>query len=218
MWNKIFNFVSGASTLWGFLPVAVTTSITATIWLVVMAVVGYLQGIPIFWIMMGLPVAGAAIFTWILRFSEWRERNTAAGKLSFQGILLGQDFTRDPNGTPIDMLNAQIRLTLISSASFPVSFIVEELQTSLEGKFPPHKPREDKGGMVLRGDLKTYGDNPIEMKNAPLVPKVIGTAQFKIKYGHPGREKYPIERKMQFEAVYEPSIKAYLVQGHRDVA
>jgi hypothetical protein len=90
MWNRLVNFISGASTLWGFLPATVTASITATLWLVAMAVVGYLQNVPVFWIMMGVPLAGAAIVTLLLRFSEWRERNTAANKLTFAGLLLGR--------------------------------------------------------------------------------------------------------------------------------
>jgi hypothetical protein len=93
MWKKFSRFIQGAATLWGFLPGTVAASITTTLWLAVMAAAGYLQGLQIFWIMMGLPVAGAAVFTGILRFSEWRERSTAAGKLTFEGIMLGVDYT-----------------------------------------------------------------------------------------------------------------------------
>jgi hypothetical protein len=217
MWKRLIGFVSGISTLWGFLPATVTASITATIWLVVMAGVGYFQNVPVFWIMMGLPVAGAAIFTWIIRFSEWIEKNTAAGKLSFQGILLGIDFTRAPDGTPTGIQNAQVRLHLTTSSNFPISFVVENLHTSFEGKFPVHMPR-DSGGIIIPGETKSYNDNLIDMKNAPLPPRVIGTADFKIKYGHPGREKYPINRKIQFQAVYEPTIRTYVVLGYGDIA
>jgi hypothetical protein len=79
-------------------------------------------------------------------------------------------------------------------------------------------PLTDRGGLVHRGEIKNYGDNLIEMRNAPLTPRVGGTAKFKIKYGHPGREKYPLERKVQFEATFEPAIKAYVVMGYRDIA
>ena len=131
MWKRIYEFISGAGTLWGFLPATVTASVTATLWLAVMTAVGYLQNIPIFWIMMGLPVAGAAIFTWLLRFSEWRVRSTAAGKLSFGGVQLGIDFVRDANGAPTNIEQVQVRLLLTSTADFPVSFVVTELHGAL---------------------------------------------------------------------------------------
>jgi hypothetical protein len=218
MFNKIWGFISGASTLWGLLPSTVTASVAATAWLVVMAVVGYFQSVPIFWLMVGLPVAGAAIFTWLLRFAEWRAKISAAGALLFDGILPGIDLINDSTGAPVGIEKAQVRLNLKTEAVFPVSFIVDEMRSTFEGRYPPNKPRDNDRGIVRRGEIKIYGDNLIDMGGAPITPQLSGTAEFKIRYGHPGREKYPLQGRVQFHLMYEPNLKGYLPIGHKDLA
>ena len=85
MWRHIWNFISGAGNLWGLLPATVAAYFTATAWAVVMSAFGYLEGIPVMWIMMAVPLALAGIFVAILAASLWRQRSTAYGKLLFVG-------------------------------------------------------------------------------------------------------------------------------------
>lgn len=217
MFKRFWEFISGVGTLWGFLPTTVTAAITGALWMAVMTTVGYLQGVPLFYIMLGVPLAAASIVTLMLRTSEWRQRITAGGKLNFDGVMLGIDFDRDAQGEPTEITVGQVRLLLTSRADFPLSYLVDDLHSSIQGKFPPHKPRADSGGIIAVGEKKTYADNLIDMSGIGLPERLTGTVNFKLRFGHPDREKYPMDKKLEFECVYNRQMRTYVVLGHREV-
>ena len=74
---------------------------------------------------------------------------SAAGKFLFSGLMLSGDYNRDSDGKITAIQNAQIRLLLQSSAPFPISFVVDELQTSFENTYAPNKPRDSNGGLIV---------------------------------------------------------------------
>jgi hypothetical protein len=214
--KKISDIVSGATTLWGFLPATATTTITATFWLVVMAVAGYLQHIPVFWIMMGLPIAGAAIFTWILKFSEWRDKVSASGKLLWQSHFAG-DYIKDTQGKATAIENAQVGLAFQITGTFPISIVVDEMHTSFDGEYPLSKPRDTDRTLVNPGNVQMYVDNRIPMNKAPLKELAEATLRFKIRYGHPGREKYPVSGKLKIHCQRNEKAGGYIAMGHSEI-
>jgi len=208
---RLWNWISNISTAWGLLPSAVATSVGGTLWVLAMAIAGYFEQVPIFWMMMALPLAAAAIITLALRLSEWRVRISAAGKLIFHGVQLGGDYVKAGKGRITGIAGVQVRLLLQSTATFPISFIVEEFQSSFEGRYPPNKPRADRGGVAAVNEIKAYTDHVIPLGNMPIQNQVTGTAKFKIRYGHPGREKYVIAQDLQYHAGFDEKEGAYLV-------
>ena len=217
MLKKCWDWVSALSGAWGLLPSTLTTYVATVFWVAAMTVFGYLENVPVFWIMMGLPLAAASIFTLALRAAEWRTRMSAAGKLEIKAVNLGGDYIKNKNGKVVSIENAQVRLILQSSAPFPISFIVDEIQTSFEGKYPPNKQRLNNGGVALVNELKGYSDHLIEM-NEPIKQKVEGTIKYKIRYGHKGREKYPLEANLKFGATFDEKAGGYVVYMQQDVA
>lgn len=217
MFKKIWRIISDAGTLWGFLPTTITAASTGALWLVAMTIGGYLQGIPLFYIMLAIPLAAAAIATFLLRASEWRQRITASGKLNFNGVALGIDFTRDHGGTPVGIIRGQVRLLLTSRAEFPLSFVIDDLHSSIQGRFPPHMPRADSGAIIAVGEVKTYSDHVIDMAGIGLPERLTGSADFKLKFGHHNREKYPMSKKIEFECVYDQEKRTYNILGHKEV-
>jgi hypothetical protein len=91
-----------------------------------------------------------------------------------------------------------------TSAPFPISVIIDELSSMLNGEYPPHKPRNTDRTVVLAREVKAYTDNKIDMRNASAIKPIIsGTTRFKARYGHPGREKYPLSRNLKFDAKFD---------------
>jgi hypothetical protein len=209
MWSGFWKFISNASTAWGLLPAHVAAALTGTVWLAVMTAAGYFEKVQLFWLLAAIPVVAASIATFMLRVSEWRERVSAAAKLQFHGFILRGDYEVQ-NGTPV-MKAAQMQVVLTSKASFPISFKFEELRTSFAGRYAPNKRRNDDGGIALQHELKTFTDNSFEMNNMPVIGPQLGTASFRVRYGHPGREKYLIEENLKFEAVVGDDGKYHIV-------
>ncbi|MGI8526059.1 MAG: hypothetical protein ACR2K5_07730 [Pseudolabrys sp.] len=145
---------------------------------------------------------------------------SAADKLKFMGIVLSGNYTKNSKGKVINMTAAQVRLLVQSSGNFPISFVVEEFQSSFENKFPPNKPRTDNGGVALAHELKTYTDHLIEFPAEPIKRPgtVTGTAKFKIRYGHKGREKYNMDRNVHFEAGFDETAGGHVVLQQQDIA
>jgi hypothetical protein len=215
--RKIWNWINGISTAWGLLPSSVAAVVGTTVWVAIMATLGYLEQIQVFWIMVGLPLSAAAIITFIIRTSEWRQRISAAGKLVFDGPLLRADYTKDTNGNVTALDAAQIAMLLRNTSQFPISFIIEELHTSFEGEFPPSKPRATDRGIAPPNQTKTYTDNVIDMKHTPIKYKVSGTLKTKIRYGHPKREKYTIEQNLRLEGMFQAQTGTHVLHSTSDV-
>lgn len=205
MFKRFFKFISAVSTAWGFLPSTLSAYISAAAWVLIMSTVGYVESVPLFWILLGIPIAAAQIMTFALAASEWRSRMSAAGKFSITGLSMGGKYHRDKDGKINAIEFAQIRITFANIASFPISFIVDEMQTSFEDNFPPNKPRLDNGSITQPFSTPVYSDHLTDMKMAGVKEQALGTAKFKIRFGHPGREKYLIAHNMRFQAVLHPN-------------
>ena len=218
MFKRLIEWVSGVTTAWGLLPSTVATYVTTFAWVAVMTAAGYLEQVPVFWIMMGLPLAAAAIFTLVLRASEWKMKTSPEGKFLFHGLMLGADYTKNAKGKIQSITAAQVRLLLQSTASFPISFVVDELLTSFEDEFPPNKPKADNGAVAKAHELKSYVDNLIELKNTSLRETVKGTTKFKLRYGRVGREKFHLQHNLIFEAKFEEQMGGYVIFQHKETA
>ena len=65
--------------------------------------------------------------------------------------------------------------------------------------------------------MRGYHDNKIDMRKASLKVLVEGTMKFKLRYGHPGREKYFITRNLKVHAKLDAKAGGYLIVEHSDV-
>jgi hypothetical protein len=203
------GLVSGASTLWGLLPSTFTAYILAAVWGAAMIIAGYLQGTPVLWIMMAVPLAVAAIFTAIWRASQWRGRTAMAGKFYFDGVGLGTDSTRDQTGAVNGVTAIQVRLMLRSEAELPVSYIIEKFTSSFENRIPPNAKRINDGGIAMKGERKFYSDHIIDMTGWQVKPRAEGEVKFTIKYGYPGRERHILEKNIKYFANLDPQTGFY---------
>jgi len=94
IFSRLFNWGSHATTAWGMLPGAWAAYVTSAAWGVVMVVGAYVQGFPLVWTMMAIPVAVAAILTATIRGSEWWERSTPVGSSSLSELCWVETTTR----------------------------------------------------------------------------------------------------------------------------
>jgi hypothetical protein len=183
-----------------------------------MTALGFLEGVPAFWILAAIPVAVAGLVTFLLRFSEWRVRITPENKFHFQGIVLGGEYQKDGSNVTIGVTGIQIKLLFNTTASFPIRFIVEDFHSSFENRIPPANPRYDSGAVVGIGEVKFYSDHLIDMTGLALKQSCEGTARFTIRYGRPGREKFRITKNLRFQAFLEPKVGGYVVTNWQDLA
>jgi len=139
----------------------------------------------------------------------------SCGKLLFVGVMLGGDYDPDPAGRPPNIRGLQVSIMLRSTASFPISFIVDEYSTSFDGMYPPNKPRDSDRGVVTQHDMQMFRDHTIQFPPEPVRPQAEGTARFKIRYGTPGREKYMLTEDVIFQAIFVKDVGGYICPAHR---
>lgn len=173
---------------------------------------GYQEGVQWAYIIPLATIVFAATAVGLLRFDEWIFRRTPSDKLEFENISLGLDFVRDPtSGQPTAISRAQIGIVLKSSAHFPISYIVDDLRTSIEKRVNPNPIINTRGAIVGTTGHANYNHAPIDMDNSPLKPVLEGTAEFKLRYGRIGSEKYVITKKMNINCPYDPVAHTYTV-------
>ena len=168
----------------------------------VAALIGLLEGIPWFYMFVGVTVVFAAVASGLLRFDEWRDRRRVDGKLAFRSVIVGRD---------IKGRGLIIGLRLHSSAAFPLEFEVTEVRTRLGDKIPAleHKPKKL---TIPAGGTGWYNDNPIELINPPRPGTIEGSIEFRVNFGLPGSSlKYSLSGKKHVVAAFNDD--ALLTEG-----
>ncbi len=154
---------------------------------------GYVEGLPLMYIFVGVGVMFAATATGLLRYSEWRELQRVEGKLGFQSVIVG----RDIKGGGIN-----VGLQFASLATFPLEFEVTEMKTRLGDKIPALEHKAKRISLPATG-IGWCNNNPIELNNPPNPGTIEGSIEFRVKYGPPGSSlEYGFSGKKQVVAMF----------------
>lgn len=167
---------------------------------------GILGGLPLMWVLMAASVAFAATVHSLLKADEYRERRDPLNKLRLAGWNIEHDLLPTDRGNPgARRLNTvKFSVEIHNEASFPISFIVENADSEIEGRHPPRKKFPEPPILVLPGSGVTYVDDPAidmggmecdgELKN--------GRIDFRFRYGLPGKERYDFHVQGRVECTF----------------
>src|SRR5580700_5291678 len=169
------------------------------------AVTAYLQPLPWPYIFVTGSFVFAATAHGLLRLSELRARATAVNKLSFQGIAVASDFSKDKNGRPKIFERVQLGVVLHNSAHFPMSYYIEEIESSFEAMVNTNPDRKFRGSIVPANSMVVYRDASIDCKKMPTNKSFYdGHIKIKVRYGLPGWDKHYIEQNSNVNLIIDP--------------
>jgi hypothetical protein len=97
----------------------------------------------------------------------------------------------------------QLGVEIRNDATFPISVILENAESEMEGLNPPRSKFPKQATIVVPGMVVRISDEAIEMENMPC-QKLIGKLDFKIKYGLPGKERFELHLKATSEIHLQP--------------
>jgi hypothetical protein len=182
-------------------------------------VAGYFQSVPWMYVIVAATFVFAAAATGALRLSEFWARITAQNKLLFQQIIPAADFVRDKKSGKIKGIErVQIGISLQNAAHFPISYIIEEMSTSFEGMANARPKRETNGADISPFSIGWYRDQPIDAKQMLITKSVFeGHLKFKLRYGLPGNEKFPMERNLNVTFNFDEKAGGFFQVGYNDV-
>ena len=121
------------------------------------AVIGYIQGVPWFYLYVGVAFLFAAISTGLVRFDEWLYRNKVEDKLVFRNIRVGKG--DDASGR----IFARLGVIMENEANFPVNLEIQDFNTSIGGFYPPKKDYGRRKFRIRGGGGWWYDDYDIEL-------------------------------------------------------
>ena len=150
--------------------------------------IGYLQGVPIFYLCVGSAAIFSFVVTALLRYTEWREHRRVEWKISIHGPL----FTLD-NRTRLPIMGVQVS----NSAAFPIECEYTEIESRIIDRVTKKQHRPCR--MTIHpGNTGWYYDHPIEVE-LPKGDEVLeGHIRYRVIYGLPGKElKYSLEGKKE---------------------
>jgi hypothetical protein len=155
---------------------------------------GILQGTPIAYVIAAAAVAAAGTVTWLLRFEDWRIRRTPAGKLGFAQALIAFDYARDAEGKVTSVNRGQFILIFINNANFPISYVVDNLEISINEKVNL-EGKQIKRGVVESTAVLQYRPYPIDL-NIEKKHTIEGRAKFNFRDGRLGKERFPLSKNL----------------------
>jgi hypothetical protein len=168
-------------------------------------VAGVLQGTPIAYVIAAAAFAAASTVTLLLRFDEWRQRRTPEHKINYAAANVLFDYNRDDKNEISGIPKAQVAIALINTATFPLSFIVEEMYTSVNNRVNPH-PTSPRKGLCQPTSHIQYRDSPIDMSTDVPKQHIEAHAKFTFRYGFPGREKYFVTKDLNITCAFTRGI------------
>jgi len=191
-----------------------------TVATVTTALSGWLGGVPLMWIVMATALTFMAVSAGMLTASMYLERKNPLNKLQITKTLFNYDLVpiTPPNrhqeratpkrGTPAvpafrHFVHGQLGIEILNRASFPISIIVEDAQTEIEGVEPPRVKYPRPPTIIHPHTTMWVHDGRIDMKNS-VCDDLDGKMDIKIKYGLPGEEQFDLTQKGTVEVFMEP--------------
>ena len=108
-----------------------------------------------------------------------------------------------PHVAPRFLDKAQVGVTVKNSASFPISCMMYEATTEVEGLTPPRATFPRDKTTILPGNKVTFFDDKIEMDGFEC-GHIFGRMNIVLEYGLPGKEKFDLIFNAKLEIPMEP--------------
>lgn len=196
----------------------VKTLLLPTVMTVATGAAGWAGHLPLMWVLMAMSLTFMGMTMGLLAGSLYIERKNPLNKLTYTVIfncdlsparpaLLGSRQQRRASGkqqlpdlspTQLDVHVSrtidigQIGAEIVNQATFPISCILEEAETTVE-EFQPPRSKFPKGPFLIPArDKARLADDRIPMDGWPC-QKMVGRVHMKIRYGRPGNEKFVLE-------------------------
>ena len=161
---------------------------------VVTAISGAFGGVPIMWIIVGTTVAFAATFAGLVSFRVFKFQRDPQHKFRF----VRPTVNRTPNGVIIGF-------EIGNEALFPIGVKIDELRTTCATRTTlPDRAMLNRQFELAPGDITFYNDAIIDIQNVT-EQVMIGRLEASIKYGHPGKESFKIEKDLDIYIPLDPT-------------
>ena len=143
-------------------------------------VIGWSQGVQLFYLYIGAVFLFAVSSSGLLRFSEWRYRNSVTDKLTFHSVRV--DKLIDNTGA---VKALRLGAVLSNKALFPITYEIESVETSLDKFYPPKKPYTKNDYTIVANGSGWFVDHYISI---PMMkPGVVeGELKLQFRYGKKG--------------------------------
>ena len=144
----------------------------------------------------------AVVSTGLLRFHEWRTRITAEYKLSYDEILVRKTLLQD--GISVSMVG--LGFLLRSTATFPIRFEVQNIETQVANLVPRRGQNNTTGSEIPPNGVGGFNDPQIDIRNQSWSGTTVeGIVRARVKYGRPGNLCHELEFGKRAYLRFEPN-------------
>lgn len=162
-------------------------------------VLGYVERLPLAYIVTLASLAFGGLSGGLLWFSQWQLQQTPENKLAFERALVTRG---ELAGRP----SATIGLRLKNTATFSIEAYVETLNTSLAGRINPARVFGTRQFVLEPGTETTFNDGAIQIDGVS-DELMIGRLDFKLSYGRVRARRFNLEKSISLRVPLDPSGK-----------
>ena len=158
--------------------------------------IGWLQKFPLFHIYLGSIFLLAMSATWLVRFSDWKEKNRVGYKLRYHRGITRLMLSKETQ----KLSSISLGLEILNAAMFPVKFEIVSFQTKIvnmktgSAYYPPRKEFQKNRFEVSPNSCAFFHDHPIDI-GSPDEGNFISTVEVVISYGRGDKLDHSLEVK-----------------------
>lgn len=191
--KRCWKLLSDSSTAYGFLPEgALSVYVLPYLWTGGTMIAGLLTGYSVMWVMVAGTATAALTFAAMNQFTAWREVQRVKDKVSFSAVRLSKKL-KENGSTEGLALGFQIS----NSATFPVEFLVEKIETDILGLYPQRKPFVANKYVMPPHGVGWFDDHIITIEKPPVSVASEGNLEFKVLYGRQGSATHLLHKKLR---------------------
>ena len=167
-------------------------------------VMGWLEGLPWFYVTVGVILSGAGIMTWLVQLDEWRNRKRVENKLIFRSMRIHLTQHADK------VIAVRFGFDLLNTATFPIKFKMDDLKTNLkiqevgEPLYPPKREYQTNVIETAPGALGWFYDHDIVLPKG-FQGAAIAELHGKLSYGKAERFDYHLVLKKSTVVIFDGS-------------
>jgi hypothetical protein len=114
------------------------------------------------------------------------------------------DVDRDSSGNTKLLKKAGVIIYFHNRASFPISYIIDDLSSSLEGRINQNPIFTNKGAIVPPDSASVFFTSSIDLDVSPKT-NMMGTLKFSLRYGRPNYERHTIKNNLNITWHFDPT-------------
>lgn len=165
------------------------------------AVMGFIDGLPLTYIMVSVFASFAFVTHGLVKLSEWRELRNPEHKLDFAGPYVGK-VPKEDNTAELSAI--RLGFKMVNNANFPLDIKIEKIRTTFGNRHNPDALLSNTNFTVNANSKFHFVDASIDVSDLTLKnANYKANVEFELHYGVKGKKTFAFGKEFSFPLIFD---------------